>query len=51
MTDKCDLCKNKIESTFLEKIKGTYVGRGKNKKVVCASCQKKHKGNVADEFI
>ena len=39
---KCDLCKEKIEETFLEKFKGTYIGRYKKKKVVCAECQKKH---------
>ncbi len=39
---KCDLCSQKIEETFLEKIKGTYIGRYKGKKVVCPSCQKKY---------
>ncbi len=39
---KCDLCSSKIEETFLEKIKGTYIGRYKKKKVVCPSCQKKY---------
>ncbi len=33
---KCTICKKKIEETFLEKIKGTYV-KGK---AVCNECQK-----------
>jgi len=39
MADKCDICKEKIETTFLGKIKGTYFG----KKAICDSCQKKYK--------
>ena len=35
---KCEICRNKIEETFLEKIKGTFI----NKKVVCADCQKQY---------
>lgn len=38
---KCDLCREKVESTFLDKFKGTYVGRGKKKSVICTACQKK----------
>jgi len=36
---KCDICGNKIETTFLGKIKGTYM----KKKMVCSDCQKKYK--------
>jgi hypothetical protein len=43
---KCAICKEKIENTFLGKIKGTHVG----KKVVCPACQKKHKNNFK-EFL
>ncbi len=35
---KCEICKNKLEETFLEKINGTYI----NKKIVCSDCQKRH---------
>ncbi len=35
---KCSICGNKVETTFLGKILGTYVG----KKPVCSDCQKKH---------
>jgi hypothetical protein len=38
MAVKCELCKTKIEETFLGKIKGTFV----KKKTVCSACQKKH---------
>ncbi len=38
---KCDVCKNTVEELFLGKIKGTYIGNGKKKKIVCGNCQKK----------
>ncbi|MBU4284332.1 MAG: hypothetical protein KJ968_04430 [Nanoarchaeota archaeon] len=39
---KCEICKKKIEETFLKKILGTYVKNGKGKKhAVCFECQKK----------
>ena len=34
---KCSKCNEKIEETFLGKIKGTY----EKKKPVCSKCQKK----------
>lgn len=37
---KCDTCKGPITETFLEKFQGTYIGRGKKKQLICASCQK-----------
>ena len=36
---KCSICDQKIELTFLDKIKGTYI----KKKLVCSVCQKKFK--------
>ncbi|MBI1972528.1 hypothetical protein HYS50_00825 [Candidatus Woesearchaeota archaeon] len=39
---KCASCGEKIEEIFLEKIKGTYLVKGKNKVVVCAVCQQKY---------
>jgi len=37
---KCDLCGAKIEGTFLQKIRGTYVYDAKHKKrAVCPACQ------------
>jgi transposase len=44
MAKKCSLCGTKIENTFLEKIKGTQIG----KKFVCSECQKKHKDKVKE---
>ena len=38
MAVKCVLCKNKIEESFLGKIKGTFV----KKKAVCPACQQEH---------
>ena len=40
---KCDLCKNKVEETFLGKIKGAYIGVGGKMKVVCQACQREYK--------
>jgi len=39
---KCEICKKRIEETFLKKILGTYVKDEKSKKhAVCFECQKK----------
>jgi uncharacterized protein with PIN domain len=47
MADKCYLCNEKLEKTFLDKIAGTIVKIKKGEKneqvYVCSSCQKKHK--------
>jgi len=40
---KCDLCKNKVEETFLGKLKGTYIEVGGKINAVCQECQKKYK--------
>lgn len=38
---KCEICKEKIEETFLKKILGTHIKDEKGKKhVVCKDCQK-----------
>ncbi|MCF7860784.1 hypothetical protein K9M79_00945 [Candidatus Woesearchaeota archaeon] len=47
---KCDICGNKIETTFLRKIVGTYVKRGKKKKSVCPNCQKTLKNDIVDKL-
>ncbi len=42
---KCDICRKKIETTFLNKIIGTRIRDSKGKKrAVCNECQKKHPG-------
>jgi len=46
MSKKCSICKEKIETTFLEKIQGTQIG----KDFVCSNCQKKH-GDKAKEML
>jgi len=39
---KCEICKKRIEETFLKKVLGTYVKDKKGKKhAVCFECQKK----------
>ncbi len=39
---KCDLCSNKIEETFLEKINGMYIKINSKIKTICSDCQKKY---------
>jgi len=47
---KCALCKKKIEISFLNKIRGTYI-KVKGKLVpVCSDCQKKY-GNRLKEVL
>ena len=48
---KCDICNNKIEETFLEKIKGIYVKVNHKIKYVCDSCQKKYPINELKEKL
>jgi len=39
---KCEICKKNIETTFMEKILGTYIKDDKGKKhPICFECQKK----------
>ena len=41
---KCAICKKRIETTFLGKIKGVYVKDKKGKvHVICNDCQKRFK--------
>lgn len=38
---KCEICNNKVETTFLKKIIGSYVKDEKGKQhAVCSNCQK-----------
>ena len=42
---KCNICGKKVETTFLNKVIGTYAKDKKGKKrVVCNECQKKNPG-------
>jgi hypothetical protein len=39
---KCEICRQKIEQTFLNKLHGTFVKDAKGKKhLICKECQKK----------
>ncbi len=39
---KCSVCSKKIETTFLNKLLGTYIKNKKGKrKAICFECQKK----------
>ncbi len=47
---KCEICKRKIEETFLKKIVGTVIKNEKGKKhYICANCQKKY--NKKEEIL
>lgn len=47
---KCEICKNKIDTIFLNKLLGTYIKDEKGKKhSVCFSCQKKF--NTKDDML
>lgn len=52
MTEKCAVCGDKIEETFLGKINGTIIKLKKNtrtgKAYVCAACQKEHGNKLVD---
>lgn len=37
---KCEICGQKINITFMNKIVGTFYTKGKKKKTVCKDCQK-----------
>ncbi len=42
---KCEICKERIQETFLKKIVGTMIKDEKHKKrYFCGACQKKFKG-------
>ena len=48
---KCELCKEKIQETFLEKIKGTYIKVNKKLYAICNNCQKKFSMNEIKEKL
>jgi len=52
--EKCNICKEKIQTTFLDKPKGTIIKikqDDKNKNVpVCSDCQKKHKDKLREKI-
>ncbi|MFA5993095.1 MAG: hypothetical protein WC796_05300 [Candidatus Pacearchaeota archaeon] len=54
MADRCDICGDKIEETFLGKPKGSIIkvktGNKNELKHVCDSCQKKYGDKVKDEL-
>ncbi len=40
---KCEICKNKIEETFLKKLLGTHIKDSMGKRhAVCQECQKRY---------
>ena len=43
---KCEICKNKVNETFLNKPVGTFIKDKKGKKhIVCFECQKRYDNN------
>lgn len=49
---KCDLCGQKVPTTFLNKLVGTII-KDKNgkKKTICSNCQKEHSKEELKELI
>lgn len=43
---KCESCGEKVETTFLGKINGTYIKEGKKLKAYCNNCQRKLKNKL-----
>jgi len=54
MGEKCELCKEKLGTTFLDKIVGTQIkvgtGEASKKVFVCPACQKEHKNNLKEKI-
>ncbi len=54
MSEKCELCKEEIKTTFLDKLDGTLVKTGEGetskKHYVCSACQKEHKDKIKEKF-
>ncbi len=52
MAEKCELCREKIEETFLGKLNGTIVIGKRNSKdgkaYVCNECQSEHKDKLKE---
>jgi|GEM_PF-1053916 len=50
----CELCKEEIKSTFLDKLDGTIVktGEGETSKrhLICSTCQKEHKEKLREKI-
>ena len=47
---KCEICGNKIQTTFLNKIIGTTIKIEGKKKTICSGCQKKYGTNIKEQF-
>jgi len=55
MIQRCELCNERISTTFLEKLNGTMIKTNDNEKskkhYVCSSCQKKeHKEDLKEKI-
>ncbi len=48
---KCDICKEKIATTFLGKLVGTVVKKEGKPKQVCSNCQKEHAGKDLSTLV
>jgi len=54
MTKKCNLCKEEIKTTFLDKLEGTImtINEDENSKkfYICSSCQKEYKEDLKEKI-
>ena len=55
MSEKCELCKKEIKTTFLDKLDGTVVKTGEGetskKHYVCCDCQKEHGNELKGKLV
>jgi len=54
MAQKCEICKEEIQTTFLDKLDGTIIKTGEGetskKHYVCSTCQKEHKEKLKEKL-
>jgi hypothetical protein len=52
MAEKCEICGEKLEETFLGKVRGTTIRVKKNTRTgfvyICNNCQKEHKDKIKE---
>ncbi len=47
---KCEVCGERVETLFLDKISGTYIKKGKKLKAFCSNCQRKLGNKLKEEI-
>ncbi|MBU2576757.1 MAG: hypothetical protein KKF50_03470 [Nanoarchaeota archaeon] len=54
MKERCELCKEEIKTTFLDKLDGTVIktggGETSKKHFVCSACQKEYRDKLKEKL-